>query len=120
MVRPGGLSDFVGLLKRVTGGKLEARIDGNPLVLLDGEHRSLTVQIGPLLTEGIKPSSVLRAGHLRLWQARGVPSALARSGWDLRLHDGAEELIRLGRNASALTGHVHVSPRTLGKLRRWL
>ena len=109
---------LVDLLRRVTGGKVEADVDGAPFVVIDGERRNLTVHVGPLLDDARPDRSPLREGHLRLWEVRGIPSALARSGWHVSLRDGPHEMIRLGRDVSALTGHVHVSPIALWKLRR--
>lgn len=109
---------FAGLLARVVGGSAEADVDGAPFVVLDGDKRDLTVQVAPLLDEARQERSALHEGHLRLWEARGVPSALARSGWHVSFRDGSHEMIRLGRDVSALTGHVHVSPTALWKLRR--
>lgn len=110
---------FVELLDRVSGGTVQADLDGVPFVVLDGERRDLTVQIAPLLNAPRQEGSALREGHLRLWEARGVPSALARSGWHVSFRDGPHEMLRLGRDVSALTGHVHVSPAALWKLRRF-
>ena len=111
---------FVAWLARISGGRAEADLDGASFVRVDGETRDLTVQLGPLLDERDEERSVFRPGHLRLWEVRGVPSALARAGWQVSFRDGSHEVIRLGRDVSALTGHVHVSPTALWKLRRWV
>ena len=113
-------SDLIGLLSGVVSGSLEATVDGAPFVVLDGDHRSLTVELGVLAGGPRKPREILREHHIRLWELRGIPSALARSGWQVSLRDGPRELVRLGRDASALTGHIHVSPAAFGKLRRLL
>jgi hypothetical protein len=113
-------TDFVALLSRVAGGSLEASIDGAPVAVLDGEHRDLTIQLGRLAGSKGSARALLRESHLRLWELRGVPSALARTGWNVSFRDGPRELVRLGRSASALTGHVHVSPEALGRLRKLL
>ena len=113
-------SDFVELLSRVIGGSAEATIDGRPFASLDGDGRNLTIHIGLLAGQEQKARTVLRESHLRLWEVRGVPSALARCGWEVSFRDGPRELVRLGRTASALTGHVHVSPAALGRLRKLL
>lgn len=109
---------FVSLLARVRSGRAEAELDRAPLVTLDGDAKDLVVQIGPLWETTHRGSSLLRETPVRLWEARGVPSALARSGWRVSFRDGPQEMIRLGRDVSALSGHVHVSPAALWKLRR--
>ncbi len=112
--------DLVRLLGRISGGAVRATVDGRPFAELDGEHRTLTVEVGSWLEHGPRGRALLRESHVNLWEARGIPGALARSGWSVRFRDGAEEVIRLGRDASALTGHVHVAPAALWKLRRYL
>ena len=115
---PSTAQALVSLLGRIAGGRAEADVDGVPFAVLDGEKRNLTIQIAPLLEEPPTGRSVLHEGRLRLWEARGVPSALARAGWHVGFQDGPHEILRLGRDVSALTGHVHVSPAALWKLRR--
>lgn len=120
MSRAAVTTAFVGLLGRIAGGQAEAVLDGAPLVRIDGAGRDLTVQIAPFLEVAPQERSGPGEGFLRLWEARGVPSALARSGWQVSVRDGPHEIIRLGRDVSALTGHVHVSPVALWRLRRFL
>ncbi len=113
-------SVLVELLRRVAGGTAQADLDGAPFAVIDGEKRNLTVQIAPLLEATQGERSARPEVHFRLWEERGVPSALARSGWHVSVRDGPHEMIRLGRDVSALTGHVHVSPTALWKLRRFV
>ena len=111
---------FVRLLDRIAGGTAEAMLDGAPFVRIDGETRDVTVQIAPILGAARSERSGSSEGSLRLWEVRGVPSALARSGWHVSFRDGPHEMVRVGRDVNALTGHVHVSPAALWKLRRLL
>lgn len=106
--------DLVALLSCVAGGSLEARIDGAPFAVLNGRTRDLTLDLGRLAPD--LPARRLGLGSrlVALWELRGLPSALARSGWQVSLRDGAHELVRMGRSASALTGHIHVSPAAWG------
>ena len=113
-------SVLVEILRRIGGGTAEADLDGAPLAILDGEGRNLTVQLAPFLEVAQREHAPRPGAELRLWEARGVPSALARSGWHVSLRYGPHEMIRLGRDVSALTGHVHVSPSALWKLRRFV
>ncbi len=109
--------DLVALLSCVVGGSLEARIDGAPFAALDGEARELTLELGRLGPELGRRRSGLSARLVELWEFRGLPSALARSGWRVNIRDGGRELVRMGRTVSALTGHVHVSRAAWGKWR---
>jgi hypothetical protein len=110
--------DLLRLLTQVAGGSAELRIDGAPFVAFDGNGRNVTVQMRSVLAGGTGIRGLLREDHVHLWQVRGVPSALARSGWNVSIRDGPDEVVRMGRDASALTGHVHVSARALLKLGR--
>ncbi len=105
-------------LQNFSAGSAEASIDGLPFAELDADQRNLTVRIDPLRTEGRSMRSLLSESHLHLWETRGVPGSLARAGWRVSLHEGPSELVRLGRDVSPLTGHVHVSPSVLLRRRR--
>lgn len=112
-----GPEEFVGLLASVLRGRVEARIAGVPAAVLDGDARELSVDLraigGP---RGI--GSVLHESHLGLWSARGVPGALAKAGWSVRLREGEAEVVRMGRGATALTGHLDVHPLAAWRARR--
>ena len=110
--------DFLRLLDHVAGGSAEATLNGSPFATVDGDTRDLTVQIGLFTGPGRASPPLLRERHLRMWEIRGVPSALARSGWSVSFRDGPREILRIGRTASALTGHVHLNPAALGRLRK--
>jgi hypothetical protein len=115
-----GFSAVLGrLLDRVTDGAAEALLDSAPLATLDAHTRDLAVQVTPLLDRE-HPVRPLTAEHgpMGLWEMRGVPGALAQRGWRVALYDGNQELMALGRGTSPLTGHVHVAPTALWKLRK--
>ncbi|MGI0071177.1 MAG: hypothetical protein ACRECT_03800 [Thermoplasmata archaeon] len=112
--------DLARLLDRLGGGSFRATIDGTLAVELNADGRNLTVDLDPIVGKGGRIPTALHLGHLSLWKARGVPSALARAGWQVRLRDGSRELVRLGRDVSPITGHVHVSPAALAELGRFL
>lgn len=109
---------LVTLLARISAGSVEVTLGGTPLARLDGGERTLTVELDPILRTEFAPGRVRRAGRLSLWSARGIPAALARAGWRVSLRSESRELIGLGRGTSPLSGHMHVSPTALWKLRR--
>ncbi len=111
---------FAESLERISGGSLEATIDGDPFVVVDADHRDVTVQVDRLLERDRSMHAFFAEERVQLWEVRGIPSALARAGWEVRLRDGPDDLVRLGRGVSTLTGHVHVSLAALRKLRRLL
>jgi hypothetical protein len=108
-----------GLLSKVSDGSVQVDLDSVPFASVDAQTRNLEVQILPLLRgEHGTRSIAWQGGPVELWRSRKVPAELARRGWRLALYDGAEELLVLGRGTSALTGHVHVNPAALWKLRK--
>jgi hypothetical protein len=112
---------LTGLLSGVSRGSAQVQIDSAPFATLDGESRTLSVQIGPILN---RPGRTRSEGHrerpMGLWSGRSIPSELARLDWRITVYDGPDELMALGRGTSALTGHVHVSPIGLWKMRKLL
>jgi hypothetical protein len=121
-VKAGEISGlFAELLSGLSGGSAQVQIDSAPFATIDAGSRNLDVQIGPLLHEPRRVRSlVLEEGPVGLWKGRSIPSELARRGWRLTVSEGPDELMALGRGTSALTGHVHVSPAGLWKLRKLL
>jgi hypothetical protein len=109
---------FVQSLRHLQGGALQVAWDGAPWASVDATARNLELQIEPLIDNVGEGRSILHEAHVRLWELRGVPAALARAGWRVTLRDGLQEVLRLGRDTSALTGHMRVSPAGLGKLLR--
>jgi len=112
--------DMVRLLTQMAGGKLEATIDGQPLARIDAEARTVSLDISGLEKEDIKARANFREGFVNLWQARGIGGELARAGWNVSVTSDEKELVRAGRDVSALTGHVHVSLAALRKARKLL
>ncbi len=108
------------MLVHISAGSAEAKIDGTLVATIDGEDRKVTIDLDPLLDAGSRTGALLPEGGLPLWRNRGLPSALARSGWQVSVVSESHELLRMGRGVSRLTGHVHASPRALWKLRRIL
>ena len=96
-------------------------MDSVPLASVDAEARDIVVQIGPLLArpERLRPF-LGESGPTSLWRSRGLPSALARSGWRVSVREDSREILSVGRGTSPLAGHVHVSPAALWKLRKLL
>jgi hypothetical protein len=108
-----------GLLSKVSDGSIQVDLDSVPFASVDAQARNLEVQIVPLLRgERGTRSIASQGGPLELWRSRRVPAELARRGWRLTLYDGTEELLVLGRGTSPLTGHIHLNPAALWKLRK--
>ena len=114
------MSSFVGsLLSRVSAGSVQVDLDTVPFASVDGEARNLDLQIDPLVRGLAGTRSTPGRGRpIGLWNSRRLPTELARRGWRLTLYDGTNELMVLGRGTSALTGHVHLNPAALWRLRK--
>ncbi len=110
---------LVEMLHHVTGGSVQARVGGSSVLTLDADAHNLEMDFDLFarLEQRVR-SSISPIHPLRWWEIRGVPTTLARSGWQLTLREGPHEILRLGRGVSALTGHVHVRAGALWKLRR--
>lgn len=107
------------LLGKVSDGSVQVDIDSVPFASVDAQSRNVAVQIAPLVRGDRGTPSIARPeGPLDLWRSRGVPAELARRGWRLTLYDGTDELLFLGRGTNALTGHVHLNPLALWRLRK--
>jgi hypothetical protein len=117
-----GVSSVLGaILKNLTDGIAQIDIDATRFATVDARSRTLDVQIDPLLDRKASTSTIRVArGPIGLWNTRGVPGELARQGWRLNVYDGPRELLALGRGTSALTGHIHLNPEGLWKLRKLL
>lgn len=114
------LETFVGWLGGVRDGSLRAELDGSLLAELDARQKTVTVAIDTF-DDRDAPVGFLPPGEtLGWWNALRIPSALSRAGWQIRVQEHGQELARLGRGVSALTGHVHAHPSALGRLRRLL
>jgi hypothetical protein len=113
-------TELARLLGRLTNGSVRLEVDGELFVELDASSRTVRVQAEPLLGLERRLRTVPSEDRPHLWEARGLPGALARSGWRVTVADGGEELVRVGHGVSALTGHLSVTPRALWRLRRLL
>ncbi len=111
---------LVDLLGHLADGSIAVDIDAVPFASIDARAHDVEVQLGPIVgARRATRSSVDRGeGAAELWRARRIPSELARNGWRVRLWDGGEELVALGRGTNPLTGHVHATPAALWKLRK--
>jgi hypothetical protein len=108
------------ILTRLTNGSLRLEVDGRLLAELDAGSRTVRVQAEPILGIERRLRALPSEDRPHLWEGRGLPGALARTGWRMTVEDGGEELVRVGHGVSALTGHLALSPRALWRLRRLL
>lgn len=91
------------------------------MFLLDTPRREIHIQIGPFLTVERQARSVASPERrIPLWEVPGIASALARSGWRVVFLEGSEDVLRMGRGVSVLTGHVSARPSMLWKPRKRL
>jgi hypothetical protein len=112
------LQTAVRLLAGVTGGELDAELAGTHLFTLDGDRRNVDVELASLSGGKDAAFPFVHEGRVRVWQSLGVARTLARTGWRFTVRKGAVELVAMGRDVSAVTGHVRVNLRSLGELRK--
>jgi hypothetical protein len=112
------LQTVVRALAGVTRGGLEAELSGTPFLTLDGDRRNVDVELASLSGGKDAAFPFVREGRVRVWQSLGVARTLARTGWRFTVRKGEVELLAMGRDVSALTGHVRVNLRSIGELRK--
>jgi hypothetical protein len=120
MARKSSLREACSLLERFRGGQASINWNRSSLVVLDADQRNVEVDIGPLVHARHGLVKALNQGHMGGLESIGVPGYLASLGWKVTLKDGGQPLLWLGRDVSALTGHVHVKLRALRELTRML
>ncbi|MGI0128653.1 MAG: hypothetical protein ACREEC_00615 [Thermoplasmata archaeon] len=114
------VSEFlVRCLGGFSAGSVEVDLDSKAFASVDAQARNVDLQIGPLLSHRREFRLANREeGLAGLFRMRGVPSELALRGWRVALYDGSQELLSLGRGTSAVSGHIHIVPSALWKLRK--
>ncbi|MDG6907821.1 MAG: hypothetical protein JRN20_18780 [Nitrososphaerota archaeon] len=97
---------------------MSVSVNGRPFLKVDAESRSVESELAGIKESGIKLSNLVSS------QSAGISSLLRRSrsvakelydmGWKFALYDKGSNVLSMGRGASRLTAHIHVS---LAKLR---
>jgi len=109
------LSDFLSVSLTIT-------VNNIPLVKINGEAKTLDIEIKGLDAAGVRLSDLFGEHKKGLIDSLRDSSDLARSlnrdGWTIRVFDAGDRLASLGRGVSPLTGFVWLNPLKLSKLRR--
>lgn len=115
-------NDPLELLSFFSSGVLSINVDGRHLLKIDAESKSLDVE-GPRVKEcGVPLSKIIqfeagRKGVIGLLNgSRVTASRLSEKGWRLTLYDNGNELVRIGKGTSSLTGHMSVKPTKVRKI----
>ncbi len=115
--------DALELLSLFQSGTLTVRVNGVPTVKVDGEGRALELETRGIKEFGLKLSKL---GELAEGGARGgirgmlstserAARHLSSEGWTMSLYDNGSRVLKMGRGAPSLTGHIEVN---LWKLRK--
>ncbi|HYB75372.1 MAG TPA: hypothetical protein VEC08_00285 [Nitrososphaerales archaeon] len=118
---------FLHLLPSLTSGSLTMTVNKLPLLKVDSDSRSLSVEAAGVRESGLKLGEVAlsRNGEKTslgtlLSSSERLARSLAQVGWTLTVYDGNSDLLSMGRGISRMTGHVSVNPIKLMKLVRVL
>lgn len=126
----GPLREFDSVLRflpSLTSGNLTVTVNRLPLLKIDTDSKSLSVEAAGLREGGLKLPERGRSesgskANLRtvLSGSEKLAHSLSDIGWTLTLYDGKNELLSMGSGVSRLTGHLRINPLKLMKLVRAL
>lgn len=111
------LSDFL-------SGTLTISVNKFPFIKIDGETKTLDVEVKGLKESGLRLDELAPAGDSKkgFFETMRMPGAIAKNlheqGWKLRVFEGDESLIAMGRGVSSITGFVWLNPLKLSKIRK--
>ena len=92
-----------GILDLIDRGKITVVVDGSPLVSVDGDLRSLDLEVSGLERTGLKLSHLIMArkssGRVLLESSRLV-KRFVKKGWKISLYDRGEHLLSAGRRSN--------------------
>ncbi len=111
------LSDFL-------SGSLTIVVDNFPLVKIDAEKKTFDLELKGFEESGLRLSDLMgssKKGFLdSIRQSGGLAHTLDKEGWNLRVFDGNDTVLSLGRGVTSLTGFVWLNPLKLSRLLRFI
>ena len=110
----------VDLLTGFASGVLTVGVNGQPLLKVDAESRSIDVDTSGVKETGIKLSKLLPPGAGgvtdMIRNSEAMAKGLSDKGWRVTMYDKSSEVLAVGRGVSKLTGYVHVNPLKIRKI----
>jgi hypothetical protein len=120
----GDSAGFLRLLSSFVSGNLTVSVNNFPFVKIDGETKTLDVEIKGLEQSGLKMGSFIQSGTSKgnfldtIRQSSGMAHRLHNEGWSIRVFEGESSLLKVGRGVSPMTGFVWVNPLKIPRLMR--
>jgi len=115
------------LLPSLTSGSMTMSVNRHPLLKVDPDTKSLSVEAAGVKESGLKLGNASLSNSREKTSLRNLLSSserlakgLSRVGWTLTVYDGGTDLLSMGSGVSRLTGHVRANPLRLMKLIRTL
>jgi hypothetical protein len=111
------------LTASLISGVVTVTVNNFPFLKIDGVSKTLDVEIKGLEESGIKLNDFVQN------DSKGTPldtikksgnfaGTLNTDGWTLRVFEGTDSLVKMGKGVSPITGHVWINPLKLNKLLR--
>ncbi len=116
-------SDFSSIgesLSNILSGTLTVNVNNFPFLKIDGETKTLDVEIKGLKASGIQASDLVGDSRRGLLETLKISQRIAKDlhqkGWRLRVFEGGSSLFSMGRGVSSLTSFVWGDPTKLLKI----
>jgi len=120
----GDLESFANRLSDFLSGSLTIAVNNFPLAKIDGEGKTFDIELKGFEESGLRLSDLVgssKKGFLdSIRHSGGLAQSLHKDGWNLRVFDGKDAVLSLGRGVSPLTGFVWLNPLKLSKLLRFI
>lgn len=110
---------FLDSLESLSRGTITVSVSGYPVVSIDAGRKEVEVEVKGVREVGLSLRTFTRSGQGRgsaLRTSESMAKGLSSLGWKLTLYEGGDELVRMGRGVSRLTGHISVNPIRLRRL----
>jgi hypothetical protein len=109
-------------LSNIQSGTLIVSVNNFPFLKIDGESKTLDVEIKGLKECGIQTTNMIggvtRGLMEMLSTSQKIAKGLHEKGWKLRVFQGGSSFFSMGRGVSSLTGFVWGDPLKLLKILR--
>lgn len=112
------------ILSSVASGTVTVNLNNFPFVKIDAEAKTLDVEIKGFEQSGLRVGDIMPQGKGKtnfldtLKQSSDFARGLHDDGWSIRLFEGEQSLLKMGRGASSLTGYIWLNPLKIPRLMR--
>ena len=117
--RQESLTPLLDILALVSAGRATVNIGGLQFIKVNGDEKTLDVEMDVAKRAGIRPSNLAKVNGGRLSVLTGpigIAGVLSQAGWKLNLRAGGEVVLSMGKGSSWLTGRITLNPLKARKL----